>query len=418
MAALSLKLRMQLKSILRSTFTIKRIDENKILFKSLKTDRDEFYLSRGVLTDFELLEIAKILAEVYSSFPVAEGPAPRFSASARDLNLDSALSGQLVGTVLSLESSALHKLLLLTSGHSLLILENSDLIISLAQNKKEMCSSPEDMLSNNRIYNILKNVYILPGVSTRTIIPSFEHFVHDLFKRGSVELVARLTAFFAKNSEDLTLGEHLAMDFVEGIQSQKSLANLNRLFTVPRILLSNYRTMIESMTAIEVHSLALLLPDWDSKFIFPERVLRNRSKAISQGEMKRTKRLTYSVSVYLSDVESKSLSSMTFIQKLNNLITDYSRSLEPNTPPLIYAALAEVLVVKGERKALDVANELVHLKLIKSMTTRIYAATVALIAEALNPENDDYPFSWTSQMSEHSWVLTSHLSEKELALKV
>lgn len=414
MTALSRKLKVKLKSILKSTFTVTQPDKHTVLFKSLRIERDEYTLFPGTLTEYEVLEIAKILAEVYSNFNKATELTDRKATPYnRNLNLHLPLSGQLVGTVLSLESSALHKLLLLTSGHLLISIEESDSIICLAQYKKETCYTPKDMVSSSRIFNILKNLYVLPGVSMRTVIPSFEYYEPEVFAPGSFELTARLTAFFANDSEKLTLGEHLKLDFVAGIQAQGSLAYFNRLQTVQRIMRSNYLSMIEMMTAIELNSLTFLLPDFDSSTRFPEIVLRNRSTAMSQGEMRRTQRSTQSVQMYLSDIESKALSSASFILKLDSLVSDYSRPLKIFTPPVIYAALAEVLIVRGERKALDVASELVHLKLIEGMSNRVYGATVALIVEALDPANDDFPFSWVAQMSEHAWVLDSHNTKKD-----
>jgi hypothetical protein len=414
MMALRLTLRIKLQIILSSTFTIRQIEQNKILFKSLKINQDEFYLYPEVLTEYEILEVAKILAEVYSEErPDRIHPDWRFSASRRDLNLNSAISGQLVGTVVGLKGSALHRLLLLTSGSHLLSKESSDLVINLAQNKKETCSDLKDMSSSPSLYGNLKNLYILPGIALRTPLTSSVNLEDDVFDDGSIELTSKLAAFFANNSESLTLGEHLKLNFDEAIATQKSLTNFERLTTLQRILRSDYRTMAESMTAAEVNSLTYLLPDFDAFTEFPVNVLRSRSTALSQAKFKPKGKQFPSVLLFLSVNEAESVSSLTFITKIDNLVTDYSRlPMTANLHRMVYAALAEVKVVKGERRALDVANELIHVRQIRKMTPPIYSATVALIAEALKPENDDFPFSWTAQMSEHSWVLVSHKADK------
>jgi hypothetical protein len=107
------------------------------------------------------------------------------------------------------------------------------------------------------------------------------------------------------------------------------------------------------------------------------------------------------------------VSSLTVIDHLNKLVS--GKDMKSQTQPVIYAALAEVLAVKGERKALEVARTLEHLQTSKNRNLEMYEATVSIIEEALKPENDEFPFAWYAQLSEHAWVLTSHLPEKELA---
>lgn len=384
---------------------------NAVLFKSQMGDQDEFCLYYEFLTELEILEVTKILAEVYSSFSKETPRIRSASADIRELNRNSGFSGRFVGIVIDLEASALHKLLLLTSGNRLLSKESFDLVVTLAQTKKEARFYPEEMSTNSSVYSYLKNLYILPGVSVRTVIPTGESLEMNVASKSSIATTSRLMAFLANDFKDRTLREHLQLDLTEVFTTQKSLADFSKINLIREILLlSDYRELAESMTAKELSSLSYILDYETSRGQFSKHILRNRSEAMEQDIRPITRFGLDSIVRYLSKDEQKSLSSLTFVQNMDGLVNGNDARIQ--SAPIVYAALAEVFSVKGERAALEVARSLEHLRISKKRSLKMYEATVAIIAEALIPENDDLPFAWSAQLSDHAWVLTSHLSKK------
>lgn len=411
MSLMNLLIMRKAQAIISRDFKVERFDQTSLILTSKRSESDVFLLHFEFLSEIEAIEIIKILKEAYNSIPPGiNNFGSKTNSKIENLNRDSLISAQFVRTVLNLKSSALHKLLLLVSGDGILSSSSQDLVTLLALNKKEICSSPENISPMSTLYSNLKNLYILPGVAARTVNQPHDSDNDAVIENDSVELTSRLASFLSNYSNSLTLGEHLNLSLDEGIKTKKSLESFDRLINIRRILKSDYRKLAESMTAAELISLSRILPGVASSCQFSETVLRNRAVAMSQTQRMDSQRQSQSVSTYLSASERKTLSSLTCVKSLDNLITDY-RVMDSHVLP-IYAALAEVLSVKGEKKAVDVARELAHLKMGTGNDLRILQATFALIVEVLDPVNDDFPFSWVAQMSEHAWVLTSHLSER------
>lgn len=411
MTVLSGGLERKVKAAVRGSFQLEKLKPGAITFKSKTAERDVFHLYYETLTEYEILEIAKILAEVYRNFLKDIGErAWNDTPSERILNRQAELSGVLVGTIINLKASALHKLLLLTSVNLQLRSESLDLVMALAESKEDVCSRSEDIHDSRIVYNHLKNLYIFPGVAPNTLTPGDYIFGMNDDKRKSVDTASRIMAFLSGNSENLTLKENLDLDFAEAITTRRDLDSMENISTIQRMLVSDYQELAESMTAAELVPLISFFEDSTLDLKFPKEILRNRSRAMAKiGKLDSRQE---SILKYLSNAERNSVSSPSFITRIDNLLT-YTHVFRLKTPALIYAALAEILVVKGEEKAFEVASELKHLPLIGSMTFKIYEATVNLIAEALKPESDDLPFGWFAQMSEHSWVLTTHIPAKE-----
>lgn len=411
MTVMSRSLERRMKAIAGKSLKITQAPNcNATLFRSQMGDEDEFCLYYEVLTEFEILEVTKIVAKVYSDFPEDTPRVRSASSSKRDLSSSTELSGQFVGAVIDLEGSALHKLLLLTSGNRMLSQENFEMVTILAQVKKQARFYPDDMSQGN-VYNYLKNTYILPGVSVRTVMPGGGSISMDSHEKNSIAQAACLMAFLANNSESLTLGEHLNLNLTEAFSTQKSLKDFSGLSAISEVLrLSNYKKLVESMTASELSSLICILDDATLKGQFPETILRSRSAAMESDVRPLTRYGLDSILRYLSKNEQKSLSSMTFSEHLNELLNN--RDMKTKVPPIVYAALAEVFAAKGAGKALEVARTLEHLRHSKDRNLKMYEATVAIIAEALSFENDELPFGWLAQLSEHAWVLSSHRKER------
>jgi hypothetical protein len=415
MTVLNWLLEAKLRTAVSPSFKVVRKD-NAVFFKNLKIQGDDYTLNCEVLTGFEILKVGEILSEVYKNFTGIALLNNWDTIGSWYLNQDSELSGEFVDSVVNLEASAIHKLLLLTSGAKLLSKDNLDLVIALAKAKKEEFFLPED-LSDNRLFGFLRKLYIMPGVAARTANTAGVAPIEINFNRkGAVEHNARLLAFIANDSSEVKLKDHLALDLSEAITTRGSLRGSEQTNVIQWILMSRYEKLAESMTARELVSLSLILTNDTPRLQLPEDILRNRSKAMERNVQPIDSYGTDSIVRYLSKDEQKRISSATFVENLNYLIK--SQDLRAMNPPIIYATLAEVLVVRGEKKVLEVARTLEHLKLSKDRNGAMYEATVALIVEALKPEAVDYPFSWLAQISEYSWVLTSHIHTNQEVAKM
>lgn len=419
MQGISWSLERKLDRALGKSFRVTKLSGNAIVFKNQVVEYDHFTLYCDHLTEHEVLEVAKILAEVYQNFSTRWN----ISAGERDLNSDSEESGRIVRAIVNLESSALHKFLLLTSSEEFLPegddekLEAAEKIIALVKAKKEFCSDTEVLVSSRNIFAELKKLYLFPGVSARTVMPTGQSLVMDKIHEVSVEFLARIMAFAAEKSEDITLKEALDSDFETLIATKKSLPSFNTVNSIRDLVWSEiYRSVAMSMTSSEIAPVALMIPKITlvSGVALPEVILRGRS-----GPM--TRRLKFaditgsdSITRYLSADEHKKLSSATAAHTIDSLLR--GNQVRAKTDNIVYAAIAEVFAIKGEARAFEVARELKHLNHLKNSDQRIYAATAFLISEAIKPENDEMPFSWAAQLSEYGWVLTSHIPSEEEAI--
>lgn len=405
----------QLATVVSSVFQIKADDKNLVYFENLEVKGNDYILSSELLTEPEILEVGKILVEVYANTAKDHFRSLWESENVQHLNRNSEASCKFLRAVLSLKGSALHKILLLTSGEALLAEDNVDLLITLAKTKHEFRFDRID-ITDDRVYRFLQKIYLLPGVDKRT--STLGDIPEILVEAVYLENLSRLTAFLANDSERLTLKEHLELKTLDAVMTEKSMKDLRRVQEIQRILLSDYRDIAESMTASELVSLSHILTLQAPFGQFSKTILQSRSKAmVDQDEDHRLDYGPYYILHYLSKAELESLSSPSVAKHLNELVT--CRDMRAKTQPVVFAALAEVLVVKGEKKAFEVARTLEHLQSSKGRNLTMYEATVAIIAEALKSENNDFPFGWVAQMSEHSWVLTCHILRKsDYELKV
>lgn len=412
MPALTLELQRKIEAIVGDNFVIEAaVGSSSVLFKNRKLGAHNFYLYCDLLTESEVLQVAGILKEVFSEVL----PNLRYRGKERSLNGASEQSRQLVKAIIDLEASALHKLLLLTSGSNIASRTESDLLVALARSKNEVHSDPAVMTRETILVTDLQLLYILPGVSIDSLFGgSTSVRAARALNSDSLDNVSKVMAFIASDSENMTFDEHSKLSFVEAVQCQKSIENFEKFNQFQGVLKSRYRELAGSMNASELHSLSLILYGDSCNGEFPEDMLRRRSIARSSNVSDFSGNGLSMILRYMSPDEKANLDADTRIDELDDFLKN--PNFDVKTPKVVYAALAEVIAEKGEKKAFEVVRELKHLKMLKYSTLDIYEATVALIAEALKPESDDFPFSWIANLSEHSWVLSSHHKENQLAM--
>jgi hypothetical protein len=407
MVALTPQIQRKIEVIVGDTFVVDAVGINAVLFKNRKLRAHNFYLYCSPLAESEILEVAGILKEVFSETL----PNLRYRGKERPLNRGSEESRQLVKAIIDLEASALHKLLLLTSGSHIASRMESDLLITLAQSKSEFHSDPAIMTRETILVTDLQSLYILPGVSIDSLLGGNTSVrAARALNSDSLDNVSKLMAFIASNSEKMTLDEHSKLRFGEAIRCQKSIENFEKFNQFQGVLKSRYRKLAGSMTASELHALSLILYGDSCDGVFPEDMLRHRSIARSKNVSDFSGNGRSMILRYMSPDEKANLDANSRVDELEDFLKNpYS---DVKTPKVVYAAIAEVFAEKGEKKAFEVMRELKHLKMLQNSSLEIYEATVALISEALKPESDDFPFSWIANLSEHSWVLSSHLPKK------
>jgi hypothetical protein len=411
MTAITSELHKKINEALGMNFAVTKMPQNVIFFESMLFDGHNFYLHCTFLTEDEIRGVAVMLKEVFGSFPMN----PKITATPMYLNFDTNVSGEFVRTVLAMQRSALHKFLLLTSGVHLLWKLSSDRIIALAQAKQEVCSTPEFMAQSTTLFRNLKQLYILPGVSPQAVNYGNYPAINYL-GTSAVENTAKLMAFIANNSK-ISFSEYLKLDFADSIETQNILPFFGEIDSIQRLLQSRYKPMAESMIASDLSALSSFITKSVEKGNFPERILRNRAAALASASFSPDEAILTSVFSFLSDEERSSLESLEFVDDLDSLVRN--NTIGTDTPLIVYAALAEILAAKGLHKAFEVAGAMKHLQSAKEFDLRLYEATIALMDEALNPENDELPFSWSAQMSEHAWVFTSlHSEESKLSLSL
>lgn len=407
MAELTTELHSKIAFSVGGPFTVTELKDNAVSFESVYYDHS-FDLYCEFLTEDEVLGVAKLLKKIFESFPKLS----RLTEKTITLNLPRKSSADFVRSVLSIQGSAFHKFLLLTSGRHLLWQMKVDQVISLAQAKQDVCSLEQVAGRDEIHFRALKQLYILPGMSSETLIHGGVPVINSL-TASTADNIVRLMAFISNNSE-ISFREHLKLDFAESIKTQHSLPFFGEIDSIQRLLKSRHKELAESMSAKHLSSLNSFITKSLIEGNFPERILRNRAAALaSDSSFDPYLSVMESVLSFLSNEEKASLDSLDFEDDLDFHLA--RAKIGEYTPLVVYAAIAEVLVVKGVNKAFEVAREMHHFNSQKEFDLRHYEATVDLIAEALNSENDDFPFSWYSQLSEHAWVLTSHLSDKELA---
>lgn len=410
MAELTAELRSKVASSAGTSFTVTEIRGKALTFENVYFKDRSFDLYCEFLSEDEILDVARLLKEIFDECPKLA----RLTEPTIMLNHPSASYSDFVRAVVSVPGSALHKLLLLTSGRHLSWKMNVAQVIALALAKQDVCCLEQMTDQDESHFRGLKQLYILPGVSNETVLYGGLPVISS-FTTKSVEDTARLMAFISNNSE-MSFSEHLKLDFAESIATQHSLSLFGEINSIQRLLKSRHKELAESLNASQLSALSTFITKSVIEGCFPERLLRNRAAALALASFSPYEVVMNSVFSLLSDKERACVESEEIVDELDFLIT--SARIGADTPLIVYAALAEVLAVKGVDKAFEVAREMKHFRSEKQFDLKHYEATVALMNEALNPENDDFPFSWYSQLSEHAWVITSHLSYEELSLRV
>lgn len=397
----------------RRSFKIIRGKSGYLFFEDRK-NRTNYSLYYVGLSSEQILVIARILDEVYS-FRNLESQSPQKEIQTVGLNTSTESSRRFVSRVLNLEGSAVHKFFLLTSGANLSSFAEDDLLITLARAKSESCRDESQIFRVKRVFQNLQEVYILPGI-TDTIGYSIPHIILDeAIKRHSLEAISKLLAFIANEDPDLTLKDHLRLENKEAFKTVEKLRLVEVFSFIEEFMARNlgYSEIVQRLTVTEIHSISLLM---DEKFTkIPAGFLFNR--VIPMAKISDNIRRTRSLAIYFTPRETRQIGP-DIIDEINDAMRQYQLPRRANAL-LIYSAIAELLMCKDRRKTLDVIHELKHLFSPTHLISPVVEATVLLILEASVIEDDAMPFSWVGQLSEHSWVMSSHISaDEELSLKV
>lgn len=391
----------RLRMIMGPNFRIVRNKSGYIFFKDMKY-RANYTLYYVGMSVEQILEIARIVGEVFSKNE-RDNRQQRKDVSTRNLNSPTDSSKQFVARVLNLDCSSLHKFLLLTSGAYLSSPGDDDLLVTLAEAKSESCGDLLSIHRSNRIFEILQETYVLPGV-TDDLAFNAGVILNAAMMRHSVDTIARLLVFVAKEDPKLTLSAHMRLKDNEEFATIKPIETFDAFRFIEEFLARKpgYSELGHRFTVRELLSLQFLMSNGYSRI--PEDFLFNR--VISMVNTPTQKRPIKLLALYLSTSEILSVGQTT-VDAIDPMI---SNSTTRKNESIVYAAIAELLVQKGGQRALDAIHELKHLSSSKAMTIESTEATVLLILEDLKPENDEMPFSWAAQLSEHSWVLNSHAS--------
>lgn len=388
-------------------FTMDDFYKGAVIFKNQQVKYDDFILYFKYLTEDQILKVVEILVAVYHDYPTGMQKVEfNYSPTQRNLNSTTEFSAKFVSVVLSEEKDALHKLLLLTSGYKFLTAPNLDVMSELARTKNEWDEDYSIVFKNSSLYIGLKDYYILPGVSRLTLMPGGQGLSIGSFEGISMESSVRLMAFLSKHLDTVTLKDHFALEFSEAVATSDVLPDFGGFNTISLLMLSElYDDLPETMTAPELAALSRILVKGSAVYQFPKEIIVNRCEAMANKKNLTERIGAGSILKYMSDDEVDSLSSREFVRNIDSMLSEFSARI--GKPPVVYAALAEVLSVKGEKQTLDVALVLNTTPSMPVTTPNFYEAVVGLIAEILKPENDGLPFAWIAQMSEHAWVIDS-----------
>jgi hypothetical protein len=428
MGTVSYRLMDEVKEALNQTFKAEYSTEDVIVFRNQGIKGDDFTLFIEFVENEEIVQIAEMLEEVYRKFPPSMYSINLSSEpAARHFNQHTKESADFVRTVLNLEGSALHKLLLLTSGNFMLSDENADLVVALAKAKPEFVDDPLILDRSHNLYNGLKDFYILPTIAVHTMMSADRPLFIDnknplanaankdvwpfylgLKSRDSLDFIVRLMTFMVTDNLNLTFVGHLQVDFNEVAKTNRTTSGFSILHSIQDLLLSeNYKTLAASMTIAELLALTQILPHESYRLKLPTEIIRHRAREMAKNEVAYARGSSNSVSCYLSDEELSKITGFGTLKLCDNGLQGARMSVE--VPSVIYACFAEAIAVKGSQQALEILKECAHIRFMDPEKPGVYESTVALIDEYLSSK-DDLPFGWFAQMSEHAWVLNSHES--------
>jgi hypothetical protein len=404
---------LELKSLFGSCLDFSKTEEILSLEPSPTSSR-KFQIYTKHLSDEEVLEIGKVILEAYNKLESKEQIF--FLADlARPLNRPTVESAEFVRTVLELQSSALHKMLLFTSGEhlefSIKHLYNErllDILIPLAKSKND------EFASNQRFCNGLRNYYIVPGVSPKTEIAGIESILSNILSNGDFEHNIRLLAFLAEGKESITLAEHLNLDFQQAISTNNHFKKVRAPRWASRAS-SRYQELSMSMSAKQLLALGIITESGAIPYIISETVLRNRAVAMAENDLWTNECIP--ISAFLSKQEIARISTASE-KRLSKILE--SLNFDSATHLAVSTALAEVLVERGVSVATKVALELHKLKAHQFWPDpfEVRNSVVAMILLALQPESDEYPFSWFVQFTEYGWLFSEDYEVRELAVLV
>jgi hypothetical protein len=402
----------ELKSMFGSCLSFSKTDEILSLQLSTNSNR-KFLIYTKHLSEEEILGVGKVILESYNKLDSTE-QVFFLSELGKPLNRPTVESAEFVRTVLELQSSALHKMFLLTSGEHLQFTskyrhnENFLHILTLLAKAKN-----DEFASNQGICIGLRNHYIIPGVSPKTDASGIDSVLSIILKTGVFENKIRLLAFLAEKSESVTLKEHMSLDLQQAITTKNHFKKIHAPYW-SSIASSRYQELSMSLSAKQLLALGVITESSAIPYIISESVLRNRAVAMAENDLW-TEGDNLPISKFLSKKELERTPN-TSGQRLSKILE--SVDFDSATHLAISTALAEVLVERGASVAIKVALELHKLKEHQFWPDpfEVRNAIVAMILLALQPESDEYPFSWFVQFSDYGWLFSEDYKVSELAL--
>lgn len=417
---MNLVLKLKVKAALGKDWSIHQDKSGYIFFKDRKQRANYSLYAVGMNQD-QILKIAQIVGRVFAGIDKDNRLRTNHEVPTQNLNSTSELSQQYVARVLNLDGSNLHKLFLLASGAFLSSPGVDDLLITLAESKKEDPDGFQVEITD-RIFETLQEIYVLPGISPENATYSARAAIRSAVMRHPVDMVARLLSFVTSQAYRRTLADHLSLSDESAYKADKIVDMFDRFSFIEKFIARKveYKNLALKLNSTQIYSLSLLMYSEYSKI--PEDFLYNR--AIAMRNKSTTSLNTMNISDYLSFKELSLTSSPDEMTKINKLTSQASPKFWPRTP-IVYAAIGEVLVQKGYDRAIEVIKEISKASYLgesyreyTGSGTKYVEDTVLLILEALNSDNDEMPFSWAAQISEYGWILSAEANNEDLTLKV
>lgn len=404
----------ELKSLFGSCLEFSKTNEMVSLKLSTNSDR-KFQIHTKHLSGDEVLGIGKAILEAYNKLETNE-KIIFLKDLPKSLNRPTVDSTEFVRTVLELKSSALHKILLLSSGEHLQFtnkyLHNENfnhILILLAKTKND------EFASSQKLGIGLRDYYIIPGVSPKTANSGVGSMLSSILKTGVFENKIRLLTFLTEKKESFTLEEHMSLDLQQAITTKKHFTKIYEQYW-SSIASSRYKELAMSMSAKQLLALGVISESSAVSYIIPESVLRNRAVAMEENDL-RTDGERLPISKFLSKQELKRIPASSEF-KIDEILE--SLDCDAATHLAVSVSLAEVLVERGPAVGIKVAFELHKLKSHQFWPDpfNVRNAIVEMILLALQPESDEYPFSWFVQFSDYGWLLSEDYEVSELVSRV
>lgn len=402
------KILFPLKDLVGKTFNVRKYAQSSILFVNNRAPGENWHIECQDLEHEDVLKLSQVLKDVYEDLdPDSLRGVTRTDAYSK-INDAGKVSAQYVSFVLNLEGSSLHKYFLLTSGHGIVSASNVSIMMELAEAKNPIQSLDPSAVKNfGHTFLGLEQFYILPGITEKT-----EHYTKSALNSkmhiDEIKYKATLLAFLSDKSSARTLEEHLAKDFSEAIQTNKSLSSLSMFTSVDELLQGQYRDLGLILKAKDLLNLSTIVDNVNG-CEFPEKFLIQIYTKLEHVNKPLSPYKGDSIGRFMTMDEKVRVGSKA-IQKADRFLRGTGTFNKTKT--VIYAAFGELFGQLGAEKGFEVLNSFEFFQSDAPHGVRLYESVVSLIMEALKPESSDFPFGWVAQLSDHAWVLDYNKTER------